>query len=261
MADIRPDIRSRIRIYGLVALAALGGVVLTQALRSLDALRAFTADKDVLGNYLQLIGGIYAVVIGFVIFVVWNQFNDGTRAIEQEAGRLGALARLSAFMRDADHGKAIRKHIIAYTQAILGGLIDERSGRPESHADLKAWRELVRVVRSTPTQDDRDTAIYADILQQLDSLTTVRNERHSILRARIPWILWDLLVFASVVTILPFAVLSVESSLVDIMITASTAGSLAFLLLVVHDLDDPFLGVFNLSFEPFERLLSGEDLA
>lgn len=253
MPTIDPHIRARARIYGLVAIATVGGVLLTLALRSVNAQRFFSADRDVLGNYLQLIGGIYAVVIGFVIFVVWNQYNEGTRAIEQEAGRLAALARLSAFLHDNAHGKLIRERIGEYTRSILSA--------PGTHHDLQPWRGLVRAIRSTPADNAREAVVYGDFLEQLDRLTTLRNERHSILRARIPWILWDMLVFATIVTLLPFCVLSVESSLVDSLIVGSTAGSLAFLLLVVHDLDDPFVGVFNLSFEPFERLLDSADLA
>ena len=34
------------------------------------------ASNDVVGNYLQTLGTIYAVLLAFVVFVVWQQFND-----------------------------------------------------------------------------------------------------------------------------------------------------------------------------------------
>ena len=40
------------------------------------------------GNYLQTVGTIYAVLLAFVVFVVWQQHNDTRSAVESEANEL-----------------------------------------------------------------------------------------------------------------------------------------------------------------------------
>ena len=117
--SLAPSFALRLRIYGYVALAATVGVLISFCCRSFIPPAAFKTDTDVVGNYLQFIGGVYAFIIGFVIFAVWNQFNDATRVIEHESGRLGALARLSKCLADIQHAKTIRSSMRHYIGGIL----------------------------------------------------------------------------------------------------------------------------------------------
>ena len=60
------------------------------------------ANNEVAGNYLQTIGTIYAVLLAFVVFVVWQQHNDTQVAIEREAVSLGELHRNRRTPADAE---------------------------------------------------------------------------------------------------------------------------------------------------------------
>lgn len=46
------------------------------------------ADNEVAGNYLQTLGTIYAVLLAFVAFVVWEQHNATRSAVESEVNAL-----------------------------------------------------------------------------------------------------------------------------------------------------------------------------
>ena len=43
----------------------------------------FQPSNDVGGGYLQTVGTIYAVLLAFVVFVVWTQSNDARRLVER----------------------------------------------------------------------------------------------------------------------------------------------------------------------------------
>src|SRR5262245_46338589 len=69
-----------------------GGMSLSVALLSL-ARWLIPADvlaqsNDVVGNYLQTVGSIYAVLLAFVVFVVWTQFNQARDNVERESNEL-----------------------------------------------------------------------------------------------------------------------------------------------------------------------------
>lgn len=44
------------------------------AFREVVPLDVLRSAEDAIGNYLQTIGGIYAVLLAFVVYVVWGQF-------------------------------------------------------------------------------------------------------------------------------------------------------------------------------------------
>jgi hypothetical protein len=61
---------------------SLLGLYLVRGLASPSWLHA---NNEVAGNYLQTVGTIYAVLLAFVVFVVWQQHNDTRCAVEAEA--------------------------------------------------------------------------------------------------------------------------------------------------------------------------------
>ena len=56
--------------------------------------------SDSLGTYLQTLGGIYAVLLAFVVVVVWGQFNDARSYVNREANALVDLHRTASGLPD-----------------------------------------------------------------------------------------------------------------------------------------------------------------
>jgi hypothetical protein len=46
--------------------------------------QALLAAREAIGSSLQTLGSVYAVLLAFVVFVVWQQFNDTRGFVEKE---------------------------------------------------------------------------------------------------------------------------------------------------------------------------------
>src|SRR6185312_9885527 len=79
-------------VLGVSFIAVLLLLVVRQAIPP-DDLRG---SSDAVGNYLQTVGGIYAVLLAFIVYVVWGQFNDARTYIEREATALVDLHRTAS---------------------------------------------------------------------------------------------------------------------------------------------------------------------
>ena len=73
--------------------AAVAGLVAVRAAVPPDYLQP---SNDVGGGYLQTVGTIYAVLLAFVVFVVWTQSNDARRLVERQADELADVLRITA---------------------------------------------------------------------------------------------------------------------------------------------------------------------
>ena len=51
--------------------------------------QALLAAREAIGSSLQTLGSVYAVLLAFVVFVVWQQFNDARGFVEKEYARQG----------------------------------------------------------------------------------------------------------------------------------------------------------------------------
>src|SRR5512133_434525 len=98
----------------------------------------FRANNEVAGNYLQTLGTIYAVLLAFVVFVVWQQHNEARDAVEREANELADLHRvLYSFGSSGSHGlHALTRE---YQAAVVG---DEWTSLARGHATARAERTL-----------------------------------------------------------------------------------------------------------------------
>ena len=88
-------------VVGSMALA-VGGLVLFRGVAPFEVLRE---SNDVVGNYLQTLGSIYAVLLAFVMFVVWTQFNDARANVEREANELLDLYRTARGLPEPTRGQ------------------------------------------------------------------------------------------------------------------------------------------------------------
>ena len=79
----------------------------------------FTArEAEGLNVLIQLIGGIYAVLLAFTIFVIWGQFNDVENCVIRECNVLSDLLRFSNYL-NVEAASTIRKAMAAYTHHVL----------------------------------------------------------------------------------------------------------------------------------------------
>src|SRR6188474_2906323 len=101
-------------VVGSMALA-VGGLVLFRSIAPLEVLRR---SNDVVGNYLQTLGSIYAVLLAFVMFVVWTQFNDARANVDKEANELLDLFRTSRGLPEPTRGQ-VQASAVAYAMQVV----------------------------------------------------------------------------------------------------------------------------------------------
>lgn len=72
-----------------------------------------TINNEIAGFKFATVGVLYAVLLAFVIIVVWEKFSDAEANVIREAGAAENLYRLSQGLDDFS-GSDLRKSIAAY---------------------------------------------------------------------------------------------------------------------------------------------------
>jgi len=153
-----PSVRLSLSLIASMVMAVIG-LILVRSLASASWLKA---NNEVAGNYLQTVGTIYAVLLAFVVFVVWQQHNETRSAVESEANELADLYRtlqalagtqrvrdcLQAYgrivveeewtaMAQGCWSKKAQQTLEEIWQALQG--LEPRSGREEALSTPKPW--------------------------------------------------------------------------------------------------------------------------
>jgi hypothetical protein len=214
---------------------------------------ALSAANDTVGNYLQTVGTIYAVLLAFVVFVVWGQHNEAAAFVSREANELADLHRVVKELPQSVQAEAVLK-LRAYIDAVLG---TEWSGMEQGRECPRAagqLDELWRALQSCEPLTERDKILYGEALTRFNDLSDARTDRLRSARTHLPSILWILLLSGAGVVVGSMYLFALRQFRVHALMTGALSGAVSHVLYLIFDLDSPFSGDWRVTREPFEMV-------
>ncbi|MBO0681279.1 DUF4239 domain-containing protein [Mycolicibacterium sp. S2-37] len=245
-----PIIVAPVVVIVTVALSVFGLI----AFRRLTRSERFESANDVTAQTFALAGILYAVLVAFVVVVVWEQFEDATAATESEANAISDLLRDSETLPPQSR-EAVRRSLIAYAEDVVndefvrlhhGEAIEQQSD------ELTAiWQSYLDVQPVTQIQ----IAFLNEDISKLNDLGSSRKVRISSSHSGIPTELWVLLVGGGAVMLL-FTYLFGTAHLAVHACSVALAGALlSFVLYLIFALEHPFVGDLSVQTYPYEHVL------
>jgi hypothetical protein len=197
--------------------------------------------NDVCGSYLQTLGTIYAVLLAFVVFVVWTQANDARRLVERQADELADVLRVSRAF-----GESVGAAALAAAQNYARAVADEEwpllaAGRSCPRA-AALFDDLWRAVAAADPKTAREESLFAEAVDRFAELGDARADLLHASRVKLPILLWLLLLSGAAGNIGSMYIFGVERFGPHATMTAFLAGGIAFMLFLIADLDNPFHG-------------------
>jgi hypothetical protein len=215
---------------------------------------ALVESNDEVGNFIQVLGTIYAVLLAFVVYVVWGQFNDARVVLEQEANEVIDFHRVAMGLDDSRRER-VTSALREYLENTLGpewaamARVDDAAFEPGWKILDGLWNGLHDF---EPVTECHRT-LYAEALVRFNDLSDARTRRLSASRTRLPPGLRLILYLGAVMTVASLYLLAIEHALTHGIIVVALAGAIAHVLSVVEDLDDPFAGEWQISRQSLER--------
>ncbi len=207
------------------------------------------------GDYLQTLGTVYAVLLAFVVFVVWSQFNDARGQVEREATELLDLYRCARGL-PARSREQVQGRVADYVDGVLGreweamACGDEGAFDTQSQLLDRLWDDL----HTAEPETGCGQAIHADMLTRFNDLSDARTNRLTSAMLKIPLAMKLLLYAGAVIMVGSMYLFGVERAWVHALLTGALAGALSHVLYLVHDLDNCFAGDWQVPRSAFERV-------
>jgi hypothetical protein len=203
---------------------------------------ALTPHNEVAGVILTVIGTLYAVILGFVVVVVWQGFTTASDVVGSEANALAKVYRLARGVSEPA-GSTIRRHISDYAQAVLTKEWPRMVSTGESDRQTGAIaREIANEVVDLKPTTSAQTNLHAAMLAALGQFLDDRRSRLTYLQPRIPGILWGVLIFGGVVLLAITFLIGLENRLVQLIMTGALAAMIAISIVTIFDLESPLEG-------------------
>ena len=215
--------------------------------------------NEVVGFIIAVVGVIYAVLLGFVVIITWEDYSDAEVIVDQEASALRSIHRESvAFPPDTQ--KRLNDLVRQYATEVMDrewpAMAAAEPGDPRVDEVLD---QMASTIASVPVTTPAQQEFMGAAVERLSQLVSFRSQRLDYVDRGIPGILWTALVVGGVVTI-GFALLfGLERAVLHSLMVSSLAALVGVLFFVAIVIDYPFAGDIAVGPEPFERVVSDFD--
>src|ERR1700693_3118221 len=156
-------------VFGSVLISLAGMVVV----RKIAPNEVMEGHKEVAGFIYGVLGTIYAVILGFSILVLWDQFHEAEVMADREASYLGSLYRLAQRL-PADQMQAFTSSVRKYCRLVIDDewpLMDQGKYSPKAREQfLEIWREC----GSLEPRTDVEKIIFGTMLGTMTNLDDAR---------------------------------------------------------------------------------------
>ncbi len=210
------------------------------------------AHNDLIGWQLSVLGTTYAVIIGFMLYTVWIDFGSAELNADAEANSVVNLYRLADGL-PPQQGMKIKALARAYGDAVADQEWNEmeRDVMPGESRDLtrQMWQTLMESKGFSPTEiTAEDHALY-----ELSALAGHRRTRLVQSAARLPGVLWWVLLVGGTVTVASTCMFGASNGALHAIQVGAFTLLIALVLVAIADINRPFQGSVHVSDYAFRR--------
>jgi len=238
-----------------LALRLVVAIVVQQLLRNARFYELTARDSGGLNLLIGPVGGIYAVLLAFTIFVIWGQFTEVENLVIRECNSLTDLLLFSTWL-GGDAQTAVRRAIGDYARRVLKHeWVKLGEGRTDKQAD-ELFLEILRAVMEANPDTEARKQIYARLIEMAQQTTACRDERVAKSLTRMPPTLSGLVRSIATALLLLVFVYPFQYEITGAFCFVLVSIVIFLADLVMIDTDNPIRGIWNVSPRPFAELAS-----
>ena len=235
-----------------VILLALAGMVLVRRNVTLSTLESH---NEVAGFVYAVVGVIYAVLMAFIVYAVFQQHQVAEGRVEREAALLGDLYRVSSNLQEPTRGEALLI-LKSYARTMVEKEFPEMA-RGKYHEETrmqhnKLWELLYHY---TP-KNELDKLWFEKTLTTSLAFSNAKRDRMASANQTLPPFLWFVLYVGGFITITYSYFFGTKNIWAQGLIVIFLAGSVALVLQLIEAYDHPFSGIIRVGPDSFLMFLS-----
>ncbi len=218
--------------------------------------RRMKLHHDVAGFIFSTLGVIYAVLLAFVVLIVWQELNDAQTNTNREAAVALSIDRTIGIVPDAVQAAKADASFHHYVSAVVDcefPRMAEFASCPESTAALiQFWH----VVADLNPQTMEAQNVQAALLSQLTEMQQLRRVRQAAIGDEIPAPIWAGVLLGGLVTIGFSFFFGSENLRAQMVMTACLGAMVGLVIAIIILLEHPFAGEIAVQAEGFRHILS-----
>jgi Protein of unknown function (DUF4239) len=212
-------------------------------------------NHEVAGFKYSVVGVAYAVLLAFVVFGVWSEFDRTEQSVQAEAERFYNLHRNTYNFPD-EIGNKMRQALMAYAVEVRDSdwPLMER-GHPGSRSAAEALTRLSHLVGQTRPADIGLVPSVLHAINLMQEIADLRLERLSDVKGHMTPAIWGVLLLGAIVTLGYPVFFATHDVAAQICMTGGLAAIIGAILFLTINLNFPFSGPERVTAQPIDNVI------
>lgn len=210
--------------------------------------------NEVTAPLLGAIAAVYAVLLAFVVIVVWQCFDKSQANVQMEASYLADLyGDAEAF--SPDFSQKVRNLLREYRQTVVDY---EWKTMARGEMSLEAEKSIKKIWSLYTTYQPKTSAehsFFEESIRKLNLLRELRRQRLMDSKSGLEPLLWFVLIVGGLSTVSFAFLFGAENKKAQIVMAILLSLTISLILFTIMEMDYPFTGDIAISPEAFKMLL------
>lgn len=246
----------KLQCIAIVGSTVILAFIIAYALSLFFDTHQLEANTDLSATVYQVLGTIYAILLSFTLWGVWQTFSLADASVQNEAYTLLDLVHMLESVATWEHIQ-IRDAALGYTQLVLEKEWPTLKDMTNEYINMREANScesmrLVHLMQEITPNNERENIIFSQALALIANWLDARRRRLLIARGNSAKALWPLLI-AGAFVLFSFHGLFVAKTIgiwCALLFGISLIIGITFYLIFI--LDCPFSGFFSIDVEPFK---------
>lgn len=239
-------------LFTLLGLLVLGSSLATFVFRRHKLWSNLQADNRGVAEVFGLVGGLYGLLLGFVVLLVWDSYNEAHVNANREGSIARGLYRSIRYHPDSMGVAPLLKDYLTYIRHVTHHEYPHMETlQAFSAEDRLAFNNLFRQLEGLGIDDYRSQEMF----RYLNELSTYRNLRQLDASGGIPGAIWLALITGGLGVILLALLLKIHSLRLHMLVNSILSCCIGLIIYIIIILDHPFSGSLKIQPESYQQIL------
>ena len=208
--------------------------------------------NEVVGYVFGILGGFYALLMGFVVFFVWDALNQAQNNANQEGSLARGLYRDIRYHPDTAKIRPLLNCYLTYVHSVIDREYPDMERLKDFTVDDR--RDFNNVFKEMEKLDRHDLRVE-QMFKHLNDLANYRSLRILDGSSDIPIEIWVPLIIGAFIILLFGAFLNVESLRLHLVVNALLGAFIGMVIFLIIIINHPFSGRLRIKPEGYNTIL------
>lgn len=215
--------------------------------------------NEIAGFIYAVIGVVYAVLIAFVVIVVWENHQEAHSIVENEAISIAAIQSVSSGFQD-DFAFDVNEKLQEYLKQVVSEdwvymESDNKFFKVKNKPSDKTFNELRNIIFTYSPINSKEEMLLDKMIDKLEDLAQNRKLRFFSAKLKIPGFMWFIIIAGGGLVIIFAMFFSSANLWSQLLMVSILSTSLLLVVMLIFAMNHPYSGLISVEADSFLNMI------